>query len=89
MDKFKEIIRQYPFLGFIIAFIILMLVPSVFFTDLYQSHLASLICINIIVAAGLSGMIAVNYSVPIIFPVMGILLFPGLIFAYLMYRSSI
>ena len=25
MDKFKEIIRQYPFLGFIIAFIILML----------------------------------------------------------------
>ena len=39
-------------------------------------------------AAGLSGMIAVNYSVPIIFPVMGILLFPGLIFAYLMYRSS-
>ena len=40
-------------------------------------------------AAGLSGMIAVNYSVPIIFPVMGILLFPGLIFAYLMYRSSI
>ena len=44
MDKFKEIIRQYPFLGFVIAFIILMLVPSVFFTDLYQSHLASLIC---------------------------------------------
>ena len=40
-------------------------------------------------AAGLSGMIAVNYSVPIIFPVMGILLFPGLIFAYLMYRSTI
>ena len=40
-------------------------------------------------AAGLSGMIAVNYSVSIIFPVMGILLFPGLIFAYLMYRSSI
>ncbi|MAM15333.1 MAG: hypothetical protein CMF90_06700 [Candidatus Marinimicrobia bacterium] len=40
-------------------------------------------------AAGLSGVIAVNYSVPIIFPVMGILLFPGLIFAYLMYRSSI
>jgi len=39
-------------------------------------------------AAGLSGMIAVNYSVQIIFPVMGILLFPGLIFAYLMYRSS-
>ena len=30
MDKFKEIIRQYPFLGFIIAFIILMLIPSVF-----------------------------------------------------------
>ena len=54
MDKFKEIIRQYPFLGFIIAFIILMLIPSVFFTDLYQSHLASLICINIIVAAGLN-----------------------------------
>ena len=50
MDKFKEIIRQYPFLGFIIAFIILMLIPSVFFTDLYQSHLASLICINIVVA---------------------------------------
>jgi len=40
-------------------------------------------------AAGLSCVIAVNYSVPIIFPVMGILLFPGLIFAYLMYRSSI
>ena len=39
-------------------------------------------------AAGLSGVIAVNYSVPIIFPVMGILLLPGLIFAYLMYRSS-
>ena len=54
MDKFKEIIRQYPFLGFIIAFLFLMLVPSLFFTDLYQSHLASLICINIVVAAGLN-----------------------------------
>jgi len=40
-------------------------------------------------AAGLSGVIAVNYSVSIVFPVMGILLFPGLIFSYLMYRSSL
>ena len=54
MVKFKEIIRQYPFVGFIIAFFILMLVPSIFFTDVYQSHLATLICINIIVAAGLN-----------------------------------
>ena len=54
MVKFKEIIRQYPFVGFIIAFFILMLVPSIFFTDIYQSHLATLICINIIVAAGLN-----------------------------------
>ena len=54
MEKFKEIIRQYPFVGFVIAFLILMAVPSIFFTDLYQSHLASLICINIIVAAGLN-----------------------------------
>ena len=54
MEKFKEIIRQYPFLGFIIAFFILMAIPSIFFTDLYQSHLSSLIFINIIVAAGLN-----------------------------------
>ena len=54
MEKFKEIIRQYPFVGFIIAFFILMAVPSIFFTDIYQSHLATLICINIIVAAGLN-----------------------------------
>ena len=54
MVKFKEIIRQYPFVGFIIAFFILMAVPSIFFTDIYQSHLATLVCINIIVAAGLN-----------------------------------
>ena len=54
MEKFKEIIRQYPFVGFIIAFFILMAIPSIFFTDIYQSHLATLICINIIVAAGLN-----------------------------------
>ena len=54
MEKFKEIIRQYPFVGFIIAFLILMAVPSIFFTDIYQSHLATLVCINIIVAAGLN-----------------------------------
>ena len=54
MVKFKELIRQYPFVGFIIAFFILMAVPSIFFTDIYQSHLATLICINIIVAAGLN-----------------------------------
>ena len=54
MEKFKNIIRQYPFLGFIIAYLILLSVPSIFFTDLYQSHLASLIFINIIVAAGLN-----------------------------------
>ena len=52
--KFKKIIRQYPFLGFIIAYLILLIVPSIFFTDLYQSHLSSLIFINIIVAAGLN-----------------------------------
>jgi len=40
-------------------------------------------------AAGLSGVIAVNYGVSIVFPVLGILLFPGLIFSYLMYRSSL
>ena len=54
MEKFKKIIRQYPFLGFIIAYLILLIVPSIFFTDLYQSHLSSLIFINIIVAAGLN-----------------------------------
>ena len=54
MDKFKELIRQYPFLGFFITFMFLMAVPSIFFTDLYMSHIASLICINIIVAAGLN-----------------------------------
>ena len=54
MEKFKEIIRQYPFVGFIIAFLVLMAVPSILFTDIYQSHLATLICINIIVAAGLN-----------------------------------
>ena len=50
MEKFKKIISQYPFLGFIIAYLILLTVPSIFFTDLYQSHLSSLIFINIIVA---------------------------------------
>ena len=54
MEKFKEVISQYPFLGFIIAYLVLLCVPSIFFTDLYQSHLSSLIFINIIVAAGLN-----------------------------------
>ena len=54
MEKAKNIIRQYPFLGFIVAYLILLAVPTIFFTDLYQSHLASLIFINIIVAAGLN-----------------------------------
>ena len=54
MEKFKKLISQYPFLGFIIAYLVLLCVPSIFFTDLYQSHLSSLIFINIIVAAGLN-----------------------------------
>ena len=54
MERFKEITRKYPFLGFLIAFFVLMALPSIFFTNLYQSHLASLIFINIIVAAGLN-----------------------------------
>lgn len=54
MEKVKKIISQYPFLGFIIAYLVLLCVPSIFFTDLYQSHLSSLIFINIIVAAGLN-----------------------------------
>lgn len=54
MEKFKKVISQYPFLGFIIAYLVLLCVPSIFFTDLYQSHLSSLIFINIIVAAGLN-----------------------------------
>ena len=54
MEKFKKVIGQYPFLGFIIAYLVLLFVPSIFFTDLYQSHLSSLIFINIIVAAGLN-----------------------------------
>ena len=54
MEKFKKVIGQYPFLGFIIAYLVLLCVPSIFFTDLYQSHLSSLIFINIIVAAGLN-----------------------------------
>ena len=54
MEKFKKVISQYPFLGFIIAYLFLLCVPSIFFTDLYQSHLSSLIFINIIVAAGLN-----------------------------------
>ena len=54
MEKVKNTIRQYPFLGFIVAYLILLAIPTIFFTDLYQSHLASLIFINIIVAAGLN-----------------------------------
>ena len=54
MEKFKKVISQYPFLGFIIAYLVLLCVPSIFFTDLYQSHLSSLIFINIIVAEGLN-----------------------------------
>ena len=54
MEKFKKIISQYPVLGFIIAYLVLLCVPTIFFTDLYQSHLSSLIFINIIVAAGLN-----------------------------------
>ena len=54
MEKFKKIISQYPFLGFIIAYLVLLCVPTIFFTVLYQSHLSSLIFINIIVAAGLN-----------------------------------
>ena len=54
MEKFKKVISQHPFLGFIIAYLVLLCVPSIFFTDLYQSHLSSLIFINIIVAAGLN-----------------------------------
>jgi len=54
MEKFKKIISQYPFLGFIIAYLVLLCVPTIFFTDLYQSHLSSLIFVNIIVAAGLN-----------------------------------
>ena len=54
MEKVKKIISQYPFLGFIIAYLVLLCVPTIFFTDLYQSHLSSLIFINIIVAAGLN-----------------------------------
>ena len=54
MEKFKKVISHYPFLGFIIAYLVLLCVPSIFFTDLYQSHLSSLIFINIIVAAGLN-----------------------------------
>ena len=54
MEKFKKVISQYPFLGFIIAYLVLLCVPSIFFTDLYQSHLSSFIFINIIVAAGLN-----------------------------------
>ena len=54
MEKFNKVISQYPFLGFIIAYLVLLCVPTIFFTDLYQSHLSSLIFINIIVAAGLN-----------------------------------
>ena len=54
MEKFKKVISQYPFLGFIIAYLVLLCVPTIFFTDLYQSHLSSLILINIIFAAGLN-----------------------------------
>ena len=54
MEKFKSVIRDYPFIAFIIAFVILAFVPSVVFTDVYQSHLATLIFVNIVVAAGLN-----------------------------------
>ena len=54
MDKFKQIIADYPFIAFIIAFGILALLPPFVLTDVYQSHLASLIFVNIIVAAGLN-----------------------------------
>ncbi len=54
MKKLKDILIEYPILGFLIAFIVLMLAPAILFTDKYQPYLASLICINIIVAAGLN-----------------------------------
>ena len=54
IEKFKNLNRQYPALGFLSAFIVLLSVPSIFFTNEYQSFLASLIFINIIVATGLN-----------------------------------
>ena len=54
MDKLKQVIADYPFIAFIIAFGILALLPPFVLTDVYQSHLASLIFVNIIVAAGLN-----------------------------------
>ena len=40
-------------------------------------------------AAGLSGIIAVQFSVSAVFPFMGLLLVPSAGFAWMMYRASI
>ena len=48
-------VEHYLFLDLSLPiYLVLLCVPSIFFTDLYQSHLSSLIFINIIVAAGLN-----------------------------------
>ena len=40
-------------------------------------------------AAGLSGIVAVNFGVSAVFPFMGLLLLPGVVFALMMYRASL
>ena len=40
-------------------------------------------------AAGLSGIVAVNFGVSAVFPFMGLLLLPGAVFALMMYRVSL
>ena len=40
-------------------------------------------------AAGLSGIVAVKFSVSAVFPFMGMLLMPGVVFAWMMYRASV
>ena len=40
-------------------------------------------------AAGLSGIVAVKFGVSAVFPFMGLLLFPGVVFAWMMYRASL
>lgn len=40
-------------------------------------------------AAGLSGIVAVNFGVSAVFPFMGLLLLPGAVFALMMYRASL
>ena len=54
MNNFTNLIKSYPFIVFIFAFFVLGSLPTYVLPNVYQSHLASLIFVNIIVASGLN-----------------------------------